>query len=176
MSTAPTNMPQNTIQYNYADDTYFLSTAKNHTENFTNIQTAANQYIQFCNHYKLQIQPAKTNRTFFTRKRGTPRTLYPQCTIGNTHIARSTQTKILGFTLDTQPTLRPHIQNINTSTHKTIHALRKLFSQHRFISAYVGVILYKTLIRPTLTYVAPILIIANPNSMRPIHVTLTPRP
>lgn len=161
LSTAPFPQTQDINTYNYADDTFFTSTADTPTQTWIQLQPHITNFMTWCNNYRLLIQTQKTNITFYTRRRVTPNSHYPIITINNTIIERQNTTTILGATLDTRMTLKQHIQKINSNTHYTINQIRKLQSTNKHIPPRIALFLYKTLLRTKFTYATPLLTLAK---------------
>ena len=171
ISTAPHNTTDNTFIYNYADDTSFTSTAQDPKTAWSQVQPLIEQYITWTEQYKITIQPDKTKTIFLTRKRAIADNQYPTCTIQNKNVSRSTQLTFLGAHLDIHLTMRPHITKINDGTHYIINKIRHIFTKNKRIPAFVGLLLYKTLIRTRFTYAAPILSFIKPSLWRPLEHT-----
>lgn len=171
LSTAPFANTDDVITHNYADDTFFTASGKTPTEAWQRLQPHIENFMRWCNKYRLNIQAQKTNATFFTRRRGIPDTYFPTININNTIIPRSNHLTILGATLDMGLTLQKHIEKINTGTHATINKIRKLQSTHRNIHPWIAILLYKTLIRTKFTYAAPLLSLLKPTSWLPLQHT-----
>ena len=171
ISTAPHNTTNDTYMYNYADDTSFTSTADTPKTAWTNIQPLLQDYITWTHNYKLYIQPDKTQIIFLTRRRAIPETQYPTCTIQNKNITRSKQLQILGTHIDMHLTMKQHIAHIDSGTHYKINQIRQLFTRHRQIPKYIGILLYKTIIRTKFTYATPLLLHIKPSLWRPLHST-----
>lgn len=166
MSTAPVINTHNIGTYNYADDTFFTSTALTPRLAWSQIERHVLNFIDWNNKNKLTIQPDKTTIQYLTRRRATPNNLFPKITIQNNVIPRSQSIKILGLTIDPHLTFRQHIKNITNGSHSIINSIRKLMSNYRIIPSYVAILLYKCLIRTKFTYGAPALINIKPTSWR----------
>ena len=69
LSTAPFTDTQKVKTNNYADDFFFSSTGKNPTEAWKFLEQHINNFIQWCDKHRLNIQSEKTNLTFFSRRR-----------------------------------------------------------------------------------------------------------
>jgi len=169
ISTAPYIRSSNINTYNYADDIFYTSSASDPKQAWEQLKPNVDFFIQWCKDYRLKIQINKTNITFFTRRRATPNNEYPIITINNTEIARQTHTKILGVTLDIHMTLSQHVSNIIEGSNYIINNIRKIMTRNKFIPHYIGVLLYKSLLRSKYTYAAPILMIAKPRTWRPLE-------
>jgi len=168
ISTAPYINSSNIKTYNYADDIFYASSASDPKLAWDQLKPNVDFFIQWCKDYRLKIQINKTNITFFTRRRGTPNNQYPIITINNTEIERQKHTKILGVTLDTHMNLNQHISNIDEGSKYIINNIRKIMTINRFIPPYIGVLLYKSLLRSKFTYAAPILMMIKPSTWRPL--------
>ena len=171
ISTAPHLAPPNTHIYNYADDFSFTSHATNPLDAYTQIQPLIQQFITWTKNYNLTLQSDKTQLIYFTRRRATPNSQFPNITIDNNHIARQTKLKFLGVTFDIHFTFQHHIKSINSGTHYIINTIRHIFTKHKHIPTYIGALLYKTLIRTKFTYAAPILTLIKHTSWRTLQNT-----
>ena len=169
MATAPAINNKHIQTHNYADDTFYISSANTPQLTWTQLQPHINNFINWCNKYRLKIQAHKTTNTFFTRRKTTPSSAYPQITIQNTHIERQKNITILGATLDIHMTLKQHIKRITNNSLHTINKIRKIFTTHRQIPPYIGILLYKTLLRTKFTYAAPLLTLIKPTTWRTLQ-------
>ena len=171
LSTAPFPQTQDVNTYNYADDTFFTSTAGTPTQAWTQLQPHITNFMSWCQNYRLHIQTQKTSVTFYTRRRSTTNIQYPDIIVNNTTIERQNTTTILGTTLDTHLTLKEHIKKINSKTHYTINQIRKIQSTNRQIPPSVALLLYKTLLRTKFTYATPLLTLIKSRTWRPLQIT-----
>ncbi len=168
MSSAPQINTKTIGTYNYADDTFFTSTAITPGLAWSQLQPHINNFIKWCEKNRLLIQPDKTTVLYLTRRRATPRHPFPNIKIQENDIIKSQTMKILGLTLDTRLCFRTHINNITVSSNSTINAIRKLMSTNRSIPPYVALLLYKSLIRSKIIYAAPALNLIKQATWKPI--------
>ncbi len=166
MSTAPEINTRKIGTYNYADDTFFTSSAITPRLAWQQIKQHIDNFIKWSNRNKLTIQPDKTTAVFLTRRRATPLHLFPNINIQNATINNSPSIKILGLTFDTHLSFRQHITNITNGSHVLINSIRQLMSNSPNIPPFIGLLLYKTLIRTRLTYAAPAFLLIKPTSWR----------
>jgi len=169
MSTAPAVNTKVIQTHNYADDTFYISSADTPTKTWTQLQPHLNKFLTWCNQYRLTIQPYKTTNTFFTRKTDTSKDIYPPITIQNTTIPRQTTISILGVTLDTRLTLKKHIKRVTETSLNTINTIRKTMQAHPYISPRIPILLYTALLRSKYIYAAPLLTLIKPTTWRTLQ-------
>jgi hypothetical protein len=169
-STAPF-LNNNYIQsYNYADDSFFMSIADNPKDCWTNLKPTIEDFISWSNNFRLKIQTQKTETIFFTRRRSTPQSAYPNVVIDSNVIIRAHKIRILGVIFDQHLTLTEHVKHITKNTKETISAIRKLMTAHINIHPRLAILLYKSLIKSKFIFAAPILLALKPSSWRPLQL------
>ena len=149
--------PFSNATYNYADDTFFLTDGETPTIAWNKCKPKVEHFINWCHRYRLRVQETKTAATFFTRRHAVPHNMYPIMKILNQDIERTTNIKILGVKLDIHMTLAKHMDEITTGMDITINNIRKIMTQNKTIPPRIATLLYKTLLRPKITYAAPVL-------------------
>ncbi len=169
MSTAPAINTHHIQTHNYADDTFYISAAPTPTQAWAQLKPHVHKFMTWCNTYRLKVQTQKTTNTFFSRRRCTPDSAYPQIQLQNETIARQKTIRILGVYLDTHMTLQQHIKHVTSTSMHTINTLRSLYKRHPQLPPYVALLLYKTLLRTKYTYAAPILNLIKPTTWRTIE-------
>ncbi len=166
MSVAPAVNTHTLGTFNYADDTFFTSSALSPKFAWEHVSRHINNFTNWCKSVRLLIQPDKTRLQYFTRRRRTPNEDYPLIKINNNIIPRSTQIKVLGITLDTHLTLQKHIKNITNETCALINPIRRMMNLDKRIPPFIALLLYKTLIRSKFCYGAPVLNLIKPTTWR----------
>lgn len=86
-------------------------------------------------------------------------------------LAWSEHLDILGVRLDRRLHFYPHAVRLAARVAPRILALRRLMAVSRRIPAWIGILLYKVMIRSVLTYAAPVVILANLTAERAFQRT-----
>ena len=158
--------PFSNATYNYADDTFFLTDGETPTIAWEKCKPKVENFINWCNQYRLRVQETKTAATFFTRRHAVPRNMYPDMKVQNQDIMRATNIKILGVRLDIHMTLAKHMEEITSGMDIIINNIRKIMTQNKSIPSRIAVLLYKTLLRTKITYAAPILTLLSTSNWK----------
>ena len=102
--------------------------------------------------WRLRFNPDKTQLGFFSRRTRWPTAdLQPQLLLG-AHVDWADHVDLLGLRFDRRLQLLPHAQRLAERLGPRCLELRRWSWAFRTVPAWVGVLLYKTLIRPALTY------------------------
>lgn len=137
----------------FADDTiaykhsYRIDTIVNH------LQSTTSNCLRYFNKWKIRANEAKTEAIIFTRRRPI---VNSNILINNKSVEWSSSVKYLGVILDTRLTFTKHI---DTQCHKAIGILVKFFpllNKNSNLNVKNKLLLYKSVIRPVLTYAAPV--------------------
>lgn len=137
----------------FADDTiaykhsYRIDTIVNH------LQKTTSNCLRFFNKWKIRANESKTEAIIFTKRRPV---INSNILVNNKAVEWCSYVKYLGVILDTRLTFTKHI---DTQCHKAIGALVKLFpllNRDSSLNIKNKILLYKTVIRPILTYAAPV--------------------
>lgn len=155
--TADAPSPQPCLRGLFADDTcYFISSRQRGSITCGLRQTLISN-MNFFNHWKININIDKTQAMFFTRRltREIPRR--PLHISNNNNIIWSTENvKYLGVLLDKRLTFKNHINYVIDKTNKAIHTLYPLLASNSKLNINNKLLLYKTAIRPIITYASPV--------------------
>lgn len=144
----------NTAQF--ADDTALYSSGTSLPLLQTQLQNHLNLLTNWANIWKIKLNPTKSVAKVFTLK---PFVTPLPLTINN-NIINWTPTnrtiKYLGLNFDTRLNWKQHI-NIKTQQAKIkLIQLRPLLNKHSQLSIHNAILIYKSIIRPTLLYACPI--------------------
>ena len=157
------NSLQDVIQHSrlgqYADDIslWIVSTLRDLAANCRRLQEDINRTIQYLQRLKIQVNPTKTTAICFKHQAIHQPPIYLQ--VNNQPIPLSPTATILGFTFDQHIyTRKTHIQDCIRRSTARLNLLRRLMYRHRNqASPATFTKLYKSYIRPKLTYAAPLL-------------------
>ncbi|UYV67852.1 hypothetical protein LAZ67_5002251 [Cordylochernes scorpioides] len=140
----------------FADDTAILFNSKSVNLLVTQIQNYLNDIIKWCDEWKLDINPTKTQAIVFPprdNKKFKPQT---NLTVNSSTISWADHAKYLGVTLDSKLKFNLHVQNTirkakiaKISLSSLLNFKSNLTTKHKFT-------LYKTCILPIITYALPV--------------------
>lgn len=141
--------------YIFADDTAFVVTDSDPEIVVTNLQAAQNALEEFQRKWKVKINPTKTQAIYFTNRRS-PRHLPRRCvSTGGHEVEWSKDVKYLGLHLDQKLKFGLHIQKSLQTCDKLVKSLYSLICRRSHLSTANKLLLYKAVIRPTITYGFP---------------------
>jgi hypothetical protein len=136
----------------FADDTAIF-TSSNTTSTVRNrLQESINEFEKWCSSWKLVIQPTKTELIHFSPH---PRKKYPNpvhLRVSNTIIRPQSSARYLGVIFDQRLHWREHIKHVETRVQSRINLLRFLNRITPDSNDRIMLNLFKSLIRPVLTY------------------------
>lgn len=134
----------------YADDITIIINGS-HINTICNLMRQALKIVEdWCKEFQLTANPSKTELILFTKKRkiGTPQLPH----FFGTTLSLSTETKYLGIYLDKQLSWAKHLEYITTKASKSLWQCNRLLGRNWGIKPEVTYWLYKTVIRPIITY------------------------
>lgn len=140
----------------YADDTALISTRRNPGTLVEKLQSGFDDLTTFFTTWRIKINAAKTQAVFFpfnNKKRTFPTT---QLRTNNEPIAWSKELKYLGVILDKRFTFGPHTKYVREKAQKCFLSLYPLIGRRSKLSLKNKIIIYKSIIRPILTYSTPV--------------------
>ena len=136
----------------FADDTAMF-TSSNTTSNVRNrLQTSIIEFEKWCSSWKLDIQPNKTELIHFSPH---PRKRYSNpihLKVSNTTIKPQSSARYLGVIFDQRLQWRDHVKHIETRAQSRINLLRFLNRIAPDSNEMIMINLFKSLVRPILTY------------------------
>jgi len=154
----------------YADDTALFSSHKNIISARNVLQTSVDKYIKWTELWRIKINPTKTQAKIFTLCRP----LNPSPLIINNTIIpwldNNIPVKYLGLYFDRRLTWKAHIQNISNKTYQKITKLYPIINKYSKLKIDCGISIYKSIIRPSLTYACPIWCNASSTNIRKLQV------
>jgi hypothetical protein len=141
------DLQTNCSSVKYVDDTTLWESCS-HDMNNSNIQTAANQVIDWCNKNNMQINCGKTKEmiVYFGKKKIN----IPEITMGGKQLERVENTKLLGIIFNNKLTWDDHVNYICTKVSKRIYFIRLL--KRAGVSSNDILLVYFSIIRSVLEY------------------------
>lgn len=167
MSDIP-HLPFTTIAL-YADDTALFSFHKNIQTARNSLQNSLNIYIKWTQQWRIIINPSKTQTKIFTLCRPTNPPCLKINNINIPWIENHIPIKYLGLHFDRRLTWKSHIQNIANKTYQKISKLYPLTNKFSKLQIECGISIFKTIIRPSLTYACPIWCNASASNIKKIQ-------
>jgi hypothetical protein len=139
----------------YADDTAIYAHSFNAQVANKQIQIHLDILTKFYTKWKININPEKTENIIFTKK-FTNNKIFTPIKINNTTITPTKTVKYLGMYLDTRLTHKIHIKNTINKAYALMKTLYPLMAKNSKLNSKNKKLIYTTIIRPLLTYAAPI--------------------
>jgi hypothetical protein len=139
----------------YADDTAIYAHSFNAEVATRQVQIQVNLLEKYFDKWLIQINAAKTEAILFAKKFTNTKIITP-LKVKNRKVLTQSSVKYLGVHLDTRLTYHTHIDKTLTRAKATLHALYPLFSKQSKLTSGNKLKLYKTIVRPVLTYAAPV--------------------
>lgn len=159
----------------YADDTALYTSAQTSKLTTKRLQVAAVALGEWFRKWRIEVNPEKSAAAFFYKHNRltiasdtshiNPKRLKP-IKLYNRDIPWQKTVKYLGVTLDTQMTFKPHIQNVRNKAKYVLSRLFCFINKKSKMSLRHKVTLYKTVIRPVMTYASIVFAHTHP---RHIH-------
>ena len=152
----------------YADDTacYTSSTSRNLIIN--RLQEALLKLAEYFRQWKIKINETKTEAIIFSKKRLTPPTR--QLCLNNSRIKWSDRVKYLGLHLDNKLNWKFQVEECRRKGFMALSALAPIYRRKSKLSSKNKLIMYKTLIRPLITYGSPVWSSISDTQFRRIQV------
>lgn len=154
----------------YADDICVWASGPNPMAAWQSIKPHLETVSTWCDDHALQINAGKTQLTFLSRQRAWPASAFPRATFRNCQLDHGKTLDLLGVRLDASLTCGAHARLVSARVAPRMQRLRTAMSMNRQIPRWVGVLLYKTMIRPCLLFAAPVLLLASERARRPLDV------
>jgi hypothetical protein len=151
----------------FADDTA-LCTQSWRTDTITKrLTTVANRLLTYFTRWRLKVNPAKTKAIILTKRRPT---IAGKIRLENVEIPWSPSVTYLGLRLTSTLNYSSHIKRPTEKALGTMVQLFPLLAKESTFSITTKLQLYKAVIRPTLTYAAPIWCSMSTSSYRQLEV------
>ena len=149
-------IPSECLVAQYADDIALLYSHKRAACINKMLRTETNIMSSYCSDWKLKLNPAKTEATFFTRRRA--RRAYPRSEfkINNEQVPWKDKTKYLGIHLDKTLTFKNHVNKVIQKSSMCVKLLYPLLNRRSKLHTKNKLLLYKSTIRPIMLYGSPV--------------------
>lgn len=151
----------------YADDTAVMAQSARPAQLCLYLQRALTALEQWYSRWRMKVNASKSQATQIARRRTKPP---QQLVINGTPIPWKKTAKYLGVTLDSTLTWRPHIEELRSKAICRLGMLGHLLNRRSVLSRRNALLLYKTLIRPIMTYAAPAWCYAAPTNIARLAV------
>ena len=141
--------------YQFADDIAATKTDKKANSIKKSLQDYTLTITRYFRHWKLQLNPTKSEAIFFTRRRhdrAFPRNMIK---VSNFEVEWKDCVKYLGVYLDQKLIFKNHIETVMTKVGKCVRALYSLISRNSRLFPSNKLLLYKAMILPILLYASP---------------------
>lgn len=148
----------------YADDAAVISSSWSSEEVGKNLQIALDTLHEWYSKWKITINPSKTTATLFTRR--PKKHPEPLLVLNNNTIQFTKSSKYLGVILDKKLNWIEQVKSVKSKANQKFSALFPLFNS-KSMRIDTKLLLYKTIIRPVITYASPIW--ANSVHQKHIH-------
>lgn len=149
----------------YADDTILFTTSRLCNNIEKRLQLASSTIYKYYSKWKIKINNDKTALTFITRRK-TKQIPTTDLLINNTPIPWKNELKYLGLHVDKQLTLKSHITKTLTKTDAIIRILYPFINRKASLEPTLKLHLFRTYLRPVLTYATPVIINAAKSNIR----------
>lgn len=162
--------PENALLATYADDTLLL--AQNHDLGtaITDLQNATTELSDWYTKWNLTLNSDKTQTKIFALRKINPQT---DIHLNNTSIrwlGKDEPLRYLGVDLDTRLTYKHHTNRRLTLAYTRLTKLYPMMNRHTPLRTDCTLLLYKSLLRPLLTYACPVWFGASSTVKRKLEV------
>lgn len=154
----------------YADDTALYSATKTTNKSIKNVQRALHSIDKYMTKWKIKINAAKTQFIIFPFNRSRRRIPSTVLRFQNNIIRAETAVKYLGVTLDKKLNFDLHIENTRNKATKAMRALYPMLAKSSKLNVKNKNVIYKTMIRPIITYASPIWCNATKTRLKKLQI------
>lgn len=154
----------------FADDTAVYSTQKTAQEAVNKIQAYAKILVHWCDTWLITLNKGKTELAVFS-KAYTRALITNPLQIDNETIPSQTSIKYLGIILDKRLTFKKQILSAKAMATAAIAKIYPLINNHSTLPIQTKTLLYKSFVRPILTYAAPVIGAAARSHIQNLQIT-----
>ena len=133
----------------YADDTFIACQGTAQTPIQAKLQNYINRLIDWFSYWRIKINTEKTTGIIFSRQR---QPFNIEILMQETTIPWDTSIKYLGLHFDKKLNWEEHIQKTSIKTHQILAQLYSLLNRSSRLSLTNKIMMYKSIIRPAITY------------------------
>ena len=144
--------PPGVLISKFADDMAAWAIQKQEKRAEKSIQTYLDALFDWCNKWKIKLNPSKTQVGLFTNSNTVKEITL---NLGRVPLTVSNEIKFLGLTFDRKLTWRHHIENIRHRMWLRINAIKAISGRNLGMQSKTLIHLYKMWIRPIALYGAP---------------------
>lgn len=137
----------------FADDTGLYTSSYKVSAIKNKLQNASKKIVKFFNKWKTTVNIEKTETIIFTKRR--PK-LKPEISFSNNNLPWVSNVKYLGINLDSKLNFTLHTKEIVDKGIAALVTLYPLINKKSYINVKNKLQIYKTIVRPMLTYGCPI--------------------
>lgn len=137
----------------FADDTACFTSSSDTDLIISRLQLAIEKLCEYFEKWKLKLNAAKTEAVIFSRMRKNPA---KKLNIDGYSIPWNNSAKYLGLILDRKLLWTEHIAQAHLKAMKAFSALSPILNRRSHLSSSTKLAIYKTLIRPCITYGCPV--------------------
>lgn len=154
--TADLILPNNILTALFADDTALLASSNQGNAVIRKLQLAANALYEYMEMWKIKVNVCKTKLIFFPYNYRLRRFPLLPLILSNTRIPLLKEATYLGVTFDSKLCFKPHLDAVRIKALKCLRAVYPLLNFKSKLSKKNKLLLYKGVLRPILTYAAPL--------------------
>lgn len=154
----------------YADDTALITSSKLTSALLLKMEKGLLACNKYFHKWKIKINPIKTQAIIFPYNKSPKRIPRRELVFGNDRITVSNNVKYLGVVLDKKLIFKTHINEMCTKTIKCFKALWPLLNKRSLLNFKNKNLLYKSVIRPILTYACPIWYTAANSHLKKLQI------
>lgn len=151
----------------FADDTASFTSSNDIDLIIGRLQLSIDLLSSYFLKWKLKINSAKTEAILFTRKRSLPSR---RLSIDDHHIPWSRSVKYLGLILDNKLNWSENSEKLRLKGTKALNALSPVLNRKSCLSGQTKLNIYRTLVRPCITYACPVWSSTCPTNIKKLQV------
>ena len=144
----------------YADDLALWACGSSPADALDRVQPHLDRAVLWGQRWRLRFNPAKTQVGWFSRRTRWPASATPEPRLLGHQLAWSDHVDLLGFRLDRRLLLLPQANRVAARLWPRIMELRRWAWAFRRTPARIGTFVYKVLLRPAISYGAPLWVLA----------------
>lgn len=163
-------IPDNCELAMYADDTAILTSSNDPKKIIHNLEKALSSLDEYYTKWKIQINTAKTQSAFFTKRRSQRFLPHRKLQHNGFDIEWQNDLKYLGIILDKKLIFAPHVLYTTGKTQKFIRILYPLINRKSLMHTSNKLLLYTSVLRPILTYGCPVWGKCAPKHLKKIQI------
>jgi exonuclease III len=151
----------------YADDVALWASASDPAAAWRRLEPSLGALVAWGRRWRLRFSAQKTQVAFLSRRAGgwLPAQL-GRPSFAGTELSWSHHLDLLGVRVDRRLVFRHHAMRVASRAAPRSLELRRLLEASRTVPPWVGLLLYKSMIRPILTYAAPLFTLSCDTSWR----------